>query len=108
VVFEAIGEVPELAIVPDLLPVLWAPPAQAARTIAEGLSSGVLGISHRAVLINLVARIDPASLPAIGEAIGHVDPSQPTIGLAFALADLASLRHQMLTELQPRSEMETP
>lgn len=108
VVFEAIGEVPELAIVPDLLPVLWAPPAQAARTIAEGLSSGVLGISHRAVLINLVARIDPASLPTIGEAIGHVDPSQPTIGLAFALADLASLRHQMLTELQPRSEMETP
>ncbi|MEY2583015.1 MAG: hypothetical protein QOE09_2864, partial [Ilumatobacteraceae bacterium] len=97
-VIERIGELPELAIVPDLLPILWAPPTQAAHTIAEGLSSGVFGVSHRAVLINLVARINPASLPALGEAIGHVDPSQPAIGLAFALADMARLRHQMLTE----------
>ncbi|MEO7370565.1 MAG: hypothetical protein ABIZ69_06875, partial [Ilumatobacteraceae bacterium] len=84
-VMEAIGELPELAIVPDLLPVLWASPEQAARTIAGGLSSGVFGVSHRAVLVNLVARINPASLPALGEAIGCIDPSQPTIGLAFAL-----------------------
>jgi hypothetical protein len=100
-VMEAIGELPELAIVPDLLPVLWASPKQAAQTIAGGLSSGVFGVSHRAVLVNVVARINPASLPALGEAIGRIDPSQPTIGLAFALADLARLRHQMLTELEP-------
>lgn len=100
VVMEAIGELPELAIVPDLLPVLGASPKQAAHTIAGGLSSGVFGISHRAVLVNLVARISPASLPELGEAIGRIDPSQPTIGLAFALADLAGLRHQMLTELE--------
>ena len=99
-VMEAIGELPELAIVPDLLPVLWASPQQAAHTIAGGLSSGVFGLSHRGVLINLLARINPASLPAVEEAIGHVDPSLPTIGLAFALADLARLRHQMLTELE--------
>jgi hypothetical protein len=99
-VMEAIGELPELAIVPDLLPVLWASPRQAAHTIAGGLSSGVLGISHRAVLVNLVARINPASLPELGEAIGRVDPSLPIIGLAFALADLARLRHQMLVELE--------
>lgn len=100
-VMEAIGELPELAIVPDLLPVLWASPTHAAQTIAGGLSSGVFGVSHRAVLINLVARVNPASLPELGEAIGHVDPSLPAIGLAFALADLARLRHQMLTELEP-------
>lgn len=99
-VMEAIGELPELAIMPDLLPVLWASPKQAAHTIAGGLSSGVFGISHRAVLVNVVARINPASLPALGEAIGRIDPSQPTIGLAFALADMARLRHQMLTELE--------
>ena len=52
------------------------------------------------IVHNLVARIDPASLPALGEAIGHVDPSLPSIGLAFALADLARLRHQMLIELE--------
>jgi hypothetical protein len=60
----------------------------------------VFGLSHRAVLLNVVARINPASLPVLGEAIGHVDPSQPTIGLAFALADMARLRHQMLVELE--------
>ena len=99
-VMEALGELPELAIVPDLLPVLWASPKQAAHTIAGGLSSGVFGISHRAVLINVVARINPASLPELGEAIGRVDPSLPSIGLAFALADLVSLRRQMLVELE--------
>jgi len=104
---EAIGELPELAIVPDLLPVLSAPPTQAARVVAAGLTSGVLGTSHRAILVNLVARIDPASLPALSEAIGGIDPSVPTIGLAFALADLARLRHQMLTELHA-PELETP
>ncbi len=100
-VMEAIGELPELAITRDLSAVLWATPTQAARTIAGGLSSGVFGVSHRAVLVNLVARVQPASLPALGEAIGRVDPSQPSIGLAFGLADLAHLRHQMLTELEP-------
>jgi len=104
---EAIGELPELAIVPDLLPVLSAPPTQAARVVAAGLTSGVFGTSHRAILVNLVARIDPASLPALSEAIGGIDPSVPTIGLAFALADLARLRHQMLTELHA-PELETP
>ena len=100
VVMEAIGELPELAIVPELLTVLWASPQQAARTIAGGLSSGVFGTSHRAVLVNVVARVNPVSLPALAEAIGHVDPSLPTIGVAFALADLAHLRHQMLSELE--------
>jgi hypothetical protein len=111
-VMEAIGELPELAIVPELLPVLTASPTQAARTIAGGLSSGAFGISHRAVLVNVVARVQPASLPALGEAIGRIDPSQPTIGLAiglaFALADLARLRDQMLTELETVTEWETP
>jgi hypothetical protein len=105
---EAIGELPELAIVPDLLPVLSAPPTRAARIIADGLASGVFSTSHRAVLVNLVARIDPASLPALGEAIGAIDPGAPAIGLAFALADLARLRDRMLTELRTRPELETP
>ncbi len=100
-VMEAIGELPDLAILPELQAVLWASPTQAAHTVAGGLSSGAFGISHRAVLVNVVARVQPASLPALAEAIGHIDPSQPTIGLAFALADLARLRHQMLTELEP-------
>jgi hypothetical protein len=75
--------------------------AEVGVVLAAGLSSGAFGITHRAVLINLVARMQPASLPAVAEAIGQIDASQPSIGLAFALADLARLRHQMLTELEP-------
>jgi hypothetical protein len=101
VVVEALGELPDLAIVPELQFVLSSPPAAAASTIADGLSSGAFGVTHRAVLINVVARIQPASLPALAAAISSSDPSQPSIGLAFALADLARLRHQMLTELEP-------
>jgi hypothetical protein len=100
-VMEAIGELPELAITHDLVPLLSAPPQQVAHVVAGGLSSGEFRVSHRAVLVNLVACTQPASLPALAGALDGVDPSQPTIGLAFALADLARLRHQMLTELEP-------
>ena len=99
-VVELLAEVPELPIVPELLPLLTAPPAEVARTLAAGLSSAELGRSHKAVLVNLLARMQPASLPAVAQAIDRVDPSSPSIGLAFALADLAHLRHHMLTELE--------
>lgn len=97
---ELLAEVPELPIVPELLPLLSAPAAQAARTLSAGLSSAELGRSHKAVLVNLIARMQPSSLPAVAQAIDRVDPSSPSIGLAFALADLAHLRHHMLTELE--------
>jgi hypothetical protein len=98
---EAIGELPALAILPEFVPLLSAAPRQAASALAAGLSAGAFGVSHRGVLVNFVARVQPASLPALADALSAVDPSQPSIGLAFALADLARLRHQMLTELEP-------
>ncbi len=99
-VVEMMGQLPELAIVPELVSLLSAPAAQVARTLAEGLSSASLGRAHKAVLVNLIARIDASSLPAVAQAIDRVDPASPSIGLAFALADLAHLRHHMLTELE--------
>lgn len=98
---EMMAELPALAIVPDFEPLLTAPPADAARVLASGLATGNFGVAHRAVLVNLLARISTESLPAVATAIGRVDPSSPSIGLAFALADLAQLRHHMLTELEP-------
>ena len=98
---EAIGELPELAVIPEFVPLLSAAPRQAAGAVVAGLSAGAFGISHRGVLVNFVARVQPASLLTLADALAAVDPSQPTIGLAFALADLARLRHQMLTELEP-------
>ena len=99
-VVELLAQVPELPIVPELVQLLSAPPAHVARTLAAGLSSAELGRSHKAVLVNLLARVQPVSLSAVAQALDRVDPSSPSIGLAFALADLAHLRHHMLTELE--------
>lgn len=99
-VVDLLAEMPELPIVPELVSLLSAPAAQTARTLQAGLSSAELGRAHKAVLVNLIARMEPASLPAVAQAIDRVDPSSPSIGLAFALADLAHLRHHMLTELE--------
>lgn len=100
-VAEAIGELPELAITPDLVGLLQAPGAQVASVLAGGLAEGRLLTSHRAVLVNLLARISPSSLPQVATALGRVNPASPAIGLAFALGDLARLRLHMLTELEP-------
>ena len=97
---ELLAELPELPIVPELISLLSAPAMQVARTLASGLSSAELGRAHKAVLVNLLARIEASSLPAVASAIDRVDSSSPSIGLAFALADLAHLRHHMLTELE--------
>lgn len=100
-VAEQLGELPALPIVPELVPLLSAPPTEVARTLAAGLSSAQLGSAHRAVLVNLLARVQPISLPAIVRALDRVDSSSPSIGLAFALSDLAGLRRHMLIELEP-------
>ena len=97
---EMAAELPALPIVPELESLLTAKPADAARTLAAGLAGAQFGTAHRAVLVNLLARISPASLPVVAKAIDRVDPSSPSIRLAFALADLAHLRHHMLTELE--------
>lgn len=96
-----VARLADLPITPDLVPLLTAPASQSAATIGGGLSTGQLGSAHRAVLVNLLARVVPASLPAIGRAIDRVDAISPSIGLAVELSDLVHLRHHMLTELEP-------
>lgn len=98
---ELVAEVPELPITPDLVGLLAAPPGSVVRAIAGGFAEGRLLTSHRAVLVNLIARVQREALVPLGDALRRSNPSLPTIGLAFALADLAHLRHHMLTELEP-------
>lgn len=98
---ELVAELPELPITPDLAPLRAAPATRVAAVLADALSSGAFAAAHRAVLVNLVARLEPAALLALADAIGRVAPSSASIGLAVALTDLARLRHQMLTELEP-------
>jgi len=96
----AVGALPELPIVPELLPLLSAPAAEAAGVLAAGLAQARFNAGHRAVLVNLVARIPRSSLAEVATALGRVDPMSPSIGLAYALTDLAHLRLHMLTELE--------
>ena len=96
----AARQLPDLPMVPELVPLLTAEPALVARTLSAGLAAAQFGTAHRAVLVNLLARVPPASLPAVGKALNRIDPSSLSIGLAFALSDLVHLRHHMLTELE--------
>jgi len=97
----AVAALPELPIVPELLPLLSAPATEAAGVLATGLAQARFTAGHRAVLINVVSRVPRSSLAAVATALGRVDPMSPSIGLAYALTDLAHLRLHMLTELEP-------
>ncbi len=97
----AVAALPELPMVPELQPLLTAAPADVAGVVGAGLTQARFGAGHRAVLVNFVARTAPASLPALVAALARVDPVSPSVGLAYALTDLAALRHHMLTELEP-------
>lgn len=97
---ESVGELPELPIPLELEALLHAPPARAAHTIAAGVEDGRFAHAHRAVLVNLVARVRPDSLADIARALDTIEPASPGYGLASALADLARTRGHMLDELR--------
>jgi hypothetical protein len=96
----AAGRRAELPVSPELAPMLDADERTVARTLAAGLAAGRYGPPHRAVLVNTVARVRPAALPRLVDALRAVDPASPSIGLALVLADLAATRHAMLVELE--------
>ncbi|RLE21553.1 MAG: hypothetical protein DRJ50_08990 [Actinobacteria bacterium] len=98
---ESIGELPELPIPPGLAVLLTASGEESGRALRVGIESGQLGPSHRAVLINLLARVRPDALSDLAEALETVDQTSTGYGLAIVLADLANTRHQMLDELNP-------
>jgi len=102
---EVLMELPVLPVTPDLAPLLGLADAHGARAIADlltqGLEAGEWGPPNRAVLVNFCARLHPAVLPIVGDALAGVDSTSPGIGLAFALADLVQLRRHFLAELEP-------
>lgn len=98
---EALGELPELPISPDLEPLLDRSGAEAGGVIAVGLEDGRFGEAHRAVLVNVVARCDRGALVDIDEVLRAVDSRSPGHALASAVGDLALTRRRMLDELSP-------
>jgi hypothetical protein len=96
---DALADLPDLPIPPDLEPLLRASAGDAARVVAGGVEGGRYAFAHRAVLVNLLARMGPDALPVVAEVLGAVDPHSPGAGLASVLADLAHTRARMLDEL---------
>lgn len=92
-------ELSPLPVPSELAELLSSPGAAAARDLAAAIEAGAFGASHRAVLINAVARVEPAGLVELAGTLGAIDPAVPGHGLAAVLADLAVTRHRMLDEL---------
>jgi len=94
-----IAELPLLPIPPDLEPLLFADGELVARQLAAAIDSGTLVHAHRAVLVNLVARMSADSLGAVATALEAIDGNSIGFPLASVLADLARTRQRMLDEL---------
>ena len=94
-----IAELPSLPIPPELEPLLFADGAHVALQLGRAIDSGTLVHAHRAVLINLVARMRPDALGAVATALETIDGASIGFPLASVLADLARTRERMLDEL---------
>lgn len=97
--FDDVAELPTLPIPPELEPLLLANGAAVARQLAAAIDSGTLVHAHRAVLVNLVARMRPDALGEVATALEAIDGTSHGYPLASVLADLARTRQRMLDEL---------
>lgn len=103
-----IATLPALALPADLLAMATDAPVAFAEHLRTEFDAGRFGVPHRALLVNLLARVPPAALLPAAQQLGRVAPSRSTIGLALALADLAQVRHHLLAHLQATTEPITP
>lgn len=119
-----LGELPELSITPDLVPLLavgpdepLAPSGGALReligTLVIGpLHSGTFAAGHIPVLVNLLARIHPGVLPLVDDALREVlrsPTAHPASGaVASPLRSLVGLRRQLLADLGDRRVGDAP
>lgn len=91
---EAVAALPPLPIPPELDDLVRGDAHSVSTRLAAGFEAGEFGPPDRAVLVNVVARCRTAVLLDVADALERTQSGQ-----ALALADLARLRHRMLTEL---------
>lgn len=90
---------PVLPIPPDLVPLLTASGRESGPLLVHSIRTGSLVHSHRAVLVNLLARVRPDALDGLASSLESVDGATMGFPLASVLADLARTRQLMLDEL---------
>ena len=96
---EDVAELPALPIPPDLEPLLHADGDVVAPQLAGAIDAGMLVHAHRAVLVNLVARVRPDAVGDVASALESIEGASVGFPLASVLADLARTRQRMLDEL---------
>ena len=110
------GDLRPLPVPADVEPLLHGGADGLAAALTTGLMSGTYRWSHRAVLLNVVARMDSGSLPAMNTALragrdalheggssGGGDDAAP-LAIWEAMIELADARTGMLAELRPDRE----
>ncbi len=90
----AVTTLPDLAMPPELAELVALDSHTFVGRLLPGFESLQFGASHKAVLVNLLARCRPAVLPDTADELLRLG-----YGLAFAMSDLCRLRHRMLTQL---------
>jgi len=96
---EALSELPELPIAPELAQMRDWSGVEAGAVLAQSIETGSLGQSHKPMLVNLIALVRQDALRDLADALNSVNPMATGHGLATVLVDLATTRHRMLEEL---------
>jgi hypothetical protein len=92
---------PGLAVPPELLDLLEAQPRAVVTALVGGLRAGSFDVTHRAVLINFIARMRTDGLRPVAAALGApADLPYSIAGMCHSLAELAATRADMLEELE--------
>jgi hypothetical protein len=102
------GAVRPLPVPAELEPLLGGDAGILADRLTAGLASGDFRWSHRAVLLNVIARMDGASLPTViaalrrgRDVLDEAGDDAAPLALWEALIELAIMRSDMLAELRP-------
>lgn len=80
---------------------------QVVEVLVHGFDRGRFGPSHRAVLVNLVATVDPSHLDRLATELAEVPAALPGAAMAHGLAELARVRAELLHALRPPDPEET-
>jgi hypothetical protein len=107
----AFADVRPLPVPAEVEPLLHGTADALATAVTSGLRSGTYRWSHRAVLLNVVARMDAASLPVLGaelrvgrDGLHEVGDDGAPLALWEAMIELVDARVEMLDELRRGSQ----
>jgi hypothetical protein len=102
---DVVATLPALSVPTDLMAMAAASPKLFADHLRTQFDAGAYGAPQRALLVNLMARVPASALQPVAQQLGRVSPGRSSIGIAVALADLATVRHHLLAYVHADSNL---